>query len=191
MDLVTRNTRLYHTSAAPPKLYGLPKIHKIGTQHRPIVPSRGSIAYGVAKELDNFIRPIAGQSPHHIRNAQLFVDYIHKVKLEPGKVITSYDIKAQFISVPVDPSIAIAQEKLQQNPLLSQRISMSIPQIVSLLEFCLKDTYFLFQDKYYKWVHGTAMGFPISPLIANLFTEEFEVKAINSAPIPHPYGSGL
>ena len=58
---------------------------------------------------------------------------------------------------------------------------MSITQIVTLLEFCLKNTYFLFQGKYYEQVHGTAMGSPISPLIAYLFTEEFEGKALQSA----------
>ena len=62
---------------------------------------------------------------------------------------------------------------------------MSIQQIVTLLEFCLKNTYFLFQGKYYEQVHGAAMGSPISPLIANLFKEEFEVKAFITAPNPH------
>ena len=50
---------------------------------------------------------------------------------------------------------------------------MSIQQIVTLQEFCLKNTYFLFQGKYYKQVHGAAMGYPINPLIANLSLEEF------------------
>ena len=50
---------------------------------------------------------------------------------------------------------------------------MSIQQIVQLLEFCLTNTYFLFQGKYYEQVQGAAMGSPISPLIANLFIEEF------------------
>ena len=52
---------------------------------------------------------------------------------------------------------------------------MSIQQIIQLLEFCLKYTYFLFQGKYYEQVHGAAMGSPISPLISNPFMEEFEV----------------
>ena len=61
---------------------------------------------------------------------------------------------------------------------------MSIQQITILLEFCLTNTYFLFQGKYYEQVQGAAMGFPISPLIANLFMEEFEVKALGSCPHP-------
>ena len=37
---------------------------------------------------------------------------------------------------------------------------------------------------YYEWVHGAAMGSSISPFITNLFMEEFEVKALNTAPHP-------
>ena len=61
---------------------------------------------------------------------------------------------------------------------------MSIQQITSLLEFCLSHTYFLFQGKYYEQVQGAAMGSPISPLIVNIFMEEFEVKVLSS--FPHP-----
>ena len=68
---------------------------------------------------------------------------------------------------------------------------MSIQQITSLLKFCLSHTYFLFQGKYYEQVQGAAMGSPISPLIANSFMEEFEVKAFSSFPYPLPFGSGL
>ena len=154
--------------------------------------SRGSITHEVEKELANIIRPLAGQSPYHINNSQQFVDHIHKVKFGPGELITSYIIKALFTLIPVDWAISIVQQKLQQDPLLSQRTNMSIPHIVNLLRvFFLKKTYFLFQDRYYEQVHDAAMGSPISPFITNLFMEEFEVKAINSAPITHTYGSGL
>ena len=50
--------------------------------------------------------------------------------------------------------------------------------------FCFENTYFLFQGKYYEQVHGAAMGSPISPLIANLFVEEFDVKALSTSPNP-------
>ena len=40
---------MYPTGCVPPKFYGLPKIHKTGNPLRPIVSSRGSVTYGVAK----------------------------------------------------------------------------------------------------------------------------------------------
>ena len=61
---------------------------------------------------------------------------------------------------------------------------MSIQQITTLLEFCLTNTYFLFQGKYYEQVQGAAMGSPISPPIANLFMEEFEEEAFSTCPHP-------
>ena len=105
-------------------------------------------------------------------------------RLEPGEVITSFDVKALFTLGPVQPSIQIVKQRLQQDNTLPQRTSMSISQITSLLEFCLTHTCFLFQGKYYEQVQGTTMGSPISPLIANIFMEKFEVKAFNS--FPHP-----
>ena len=174
--------QLYPTSAVPPKFYGLPKIHKAGTHLRPIVSSRGSITYGVAKELSHIIKPLVGQSPHHLKSTQHFIQQLQGKKLEPGETIISFDVKALFTSVPVQPSIQIVKQRLQQDNTLPQRTSMSIQQITSLLEFCLSHTYFLFQGKYYEQVQGATMGSPISPLIANIFMEEFEVKALSSFP---------
>ena len=146
--------------------------------------SRGSITYGVAKELSYIIKPLVGQSPHHLKNTQHFIQQLQGKRLEPGEVITSFDVKALFTSVPVAPSIQIVKQRLQQVPTLPQRTSMSIPQITTLLEFCPTNTYFLFQSKYYERVQGAAMGSPISPLIANIFIEEFEVKALSTCPHP-------
>ena len=54
------------------------------------------------------------------------------------EVISSYDVKALFTSVPVGPSITIVKQRLTQDPILPQRTQMSIPQIATLMEFCLK-----------------------------------------------------
>ena len=122
--------------------------------------------------------------PHHLKNTQHFIQQLQGKRLEQVEVITSFDVKALFTSVPVAPAIQIVKCKLQQDPTLPQRTNMSISQIITLLEFCLTNTYFLFQGKYYEQVQGAAMGSPISPLIANLFMEEFEVEALSSCPYP-------
>ena len=80
----------------------------------------------MAKELANIICPFVGQSPNHIKNTQHFIQHIKEVKQEPGEVMTSYDVKALFPSVTMEPSISIVKQKLQQDPMLSQRTNMSI-----------------------------------------------------------------
>ena len=59
---------------------------------------------------------------------------------------------------------------------------MSVNNITCLLEFCLKSTYSTYQGKYYEQLEGAAMGSPISPIVANLYMENFEEKAISTAP---------
>ena len=59
-----------------------------------------------------------------------------------------------------------------------------VNHIICLLEFCFKNTCFIFQGRYYEQVKGPAIGSPISPIVANLYMEAFEVQAINSAPHP-------
>ena len=59
---------MYPTGCMASKFYGLPKIHKIGTLLRPIVSSRGSVTYGVAKVLTKVLKPLVGKSlPSHTK----------------------------------------------------------------------------------------------------------------------------
>ena len=133
---------MYPISTVPAKVYGLPKTHKVGTTLRPMVSRRGSITYRVAKVLAGIICFLVGQSPLHLKHTQLFVEHIMQVKLEPGKTIASFDVKALFTSVQVDPYIHIVQQKLSQDTTCPQWTNMSILQIITLLEFYLKHTYF-------------------------------------------------
>ncbi len=41
-------------------------------------------------------------------------------------------------------------------------------EILELLTFCLDTTYFVYKGNFYKQKHGAAMGFPVSPTVANL-----------------------
>ena len=176
---------MYPTGCVPSKFYGLPKIHKPGTPLRPIVSSCGSATYGVAKELAKILKPLVGKSPHHITRTQDFVEQAKQIKLELGKCLSSYDVSALFTSVPVDPALNIIKDLLEQDTTLKERTVMEVRDIMLLLEFCLKNTYFSFQGQFYEQVEGAAMGSPVSPIVAaNLCMEYLEQKALSTAPHP-------
>ena len=119
----------------------------------------------MAKEMANIIRPLEGHSPHHIRNIQDFVDQVKSIRLGEGECITSCDVKALVTSFPVYTAITFIRHKLEQGTQLHLRTSMSLQCIITLLEFCLKTPYCLFQGKYYEQLHGAAMRYPISTIM--------------------------
>ena len=141
---------MYPTGAVAPKFYGLPKIHKRDIPLRPIVPGRGSINYEVVKELSRILRPLVGSSPHHIMNTEDFVQQLKGITLKANEDIVSYDVSTLFTLVPIDPAIDIIRKKLELDSELHSRTSMSVVQIISLLEFCLKTTYFQFQGRFFE-----------------------------------------
>ena len=161
---------MYCTGCVPPKFYGLPKIHKPDTPLRPIVSSCGSVTYGVAKELAKILKPLVGKSPHHITSTQDFVEQAKHFKLEPGECLSSYDVSALLTSVPIDPALNIIKDLLDKDTTLKERTVVEVGDIILLLEFCLKNTYFSFQGQFYEQVEGAAMGSPVSPIVANLYT---------------------
>ena len=55
--------------------------------------------------------------------------------------------------------------------------------IIELLDLILNTTYFTFQDVFYKQVTGSAMGSPVSPVVAEFCMEWLEGIAIATAPL--------
>ena len=176
--------KLYPTGAGSPKFYGLPKIHKKEIPLRPIVSSIGAVSYATSKDLARILQPLVGRSPYHVQNNQDLLEDLKGLKLEEDGCLMSFDVKALFTSVPIQPAIQIIKKLLEEDQDLKQRTSMSVDHIVCLLEFCLRSTYFTFKGRFYKQQEGAAMGSPISPIVANLHMEDLETKAIQSSPSP-------
>ena len=183
--------RLYPTGAKSPKFYGLPKIHKEGIPLRPIVSSIGAVSYERSKELAMILKPLVEKSPYHVHNTQDFIQQIKGIWLEEDQCMMSFEVKAMFTSVPIQPAISIITKLLEEDQELQQRTSLSVKNITGLLEFCLKSTYFTFQGRYFEQEEGAAMGSPIIPLVVNLYMKDFEIKAINSSPQPPMFGKDL
>ena len=132
--------------------------------------------------MSDIISPLSGKTQFHLKNSQELVKKVKELHLEPHDKLVSFDVSALFTSVPVDQALDVIKIRLEEDQTLSQRTALTASQVIQLLSFCLKTTYFTFENVFYKQNEGAAMGSPVSPIVADLFMEHFEQLAINTAP---------
>ena len=176
--------RLYPTAADIPKLYGLPKVHKQGYPLRPIVSSVNSVTYESAKFLARILGPLVGHLPHHVKNSADFVNKIKDLEVPPPWKLVSFDVSALFTSIPIEEALQVTRKCLDQDRTLKDRTNLTVDDVLELLDICLNTTYFTYKGTIYQQKQGAAMGSPVSPIIANLFMENFEQYALKTAKNP-------
>ena len=170
------------SASRPPMIYGLPKVHKDNIPLRPIVSCIGSPTYRLAKHLVHIIGPLAGQTPSFVKNSRHFVEIVRGETIDSEEKLVSFDVESLFTNVPVEESITIIKRRLQEDNAVEERTTLSRNTVVDLLDLCLKSTYFQYKGEFYQQVDGAAMGSPVSPIVANIYMEEFEHQALKTAP---------
>jgi len=99
-----------------------------------------------------------------------FVKLIKNERVNHDDILVSFDVVSLFTKIPLDEAIQVIKEVVD-------------PETAKLAEICLRSTVFTFQGGYYEQTSGVAMGSPLSPIMANLYMEYFEKKALESYPL--------
>ena len=83
-----------------------------------------------------------------------------------NKFVIFYDVFNLFTNIPLKEMI-----KLAVNLIFEKRpeIRITKKQLTKLFEFATPVTHFLFNGNYYDQTDGVGIGFPLGPLLANLF----------------------
>ena len=91
-------------------------------------------------------------------------------------------VSTLFTRMTLYEAIWVIMGRLEKDTSLPERCELSIDQIITILVFCLNSTYFFCDSMFYHQIWGTPMGSLISSGVTNLVMEDFEIKAIDSAP---------
>ena len=95
--------------------------------------------------------------------------------------MVSFDVESLFTNVSIDVAVQAALQKLEDDPSLADRTTLTPAQIANLLTVVLESTYFQYSGSIYEQQEGAAMGSPVSAIIANLYMESFEEQAITTS----------
>jgi hypothetical protein len=153
-----------------PRIYGLPKIHKEDVPLRPIVNTIGSPNYELTKHVAKILSPLVGYTDYFIKDSNDLINIIKNEKVGPQDTLISFDVVSIFTKIPLDEAIQIVKE-------------VTDPETTKLAEVFLRSTFFSYQGEFYEQTSDVAMGSPLSPIVANLFMENFEKRALESFPL--------
>ena len=136
----------------PPRLYGLPKIHKANVPLRPIVACINSLCYNLSKYVTKLISPLVGKSDSYVKNSEHFISMIKDLNLGPDETLVSFDVSSLFTNVPVDEAVEVIHDMLVKDETLDERTTLLPDRIAEFLETCLNSTYFSYKNVIYKQV---------------------------------------
>ena len=113
---------------------------------------------------------MVGNTSSFVKDSTHFINEIKDLNLDANDILVSFDIKSLYIDIPIDEAMEVIHK-------------ITNSDTTRLIEICLKSTFFSFKDEIYEQMCGVAMGYPLSPITANLFMEDFETRAMKSTPL--------
>ena len=100
---------------------------------------------------------------------------------ESNYIMASLDVDSLFTNIPLQETNEICVNQLFTEPTTTVN-GLLREEFRRLLEFCSMESFFLFNDNYYKQVDGVAMGSPLGPTLANAFMCYYERKWLEECP---------
>jgi hypothetical protein len=106
---------------------------------------------------------------------------LKSVNIQTLDTLVSFEVVSLFTNAPVDEALRVVRNKLRNDNTLAERSVLQVEAIMELLEVYLRTTYFQVDDKFFQQKDGMAMGSSLSPIVSNIFMENFEKLALDSA----------
>jgi hypothetical protein len=186
----------------PPRLYGLPKIHKNNAPLRPIVSYISSPTYKLCKFLDKWLKNNTNFcSSYAVKNTRELIDRLQNFDdnnpdfnnpdsnnldvihpddpgpSNPPSILVSFDVSSLYTNVPITPTLDCVREILEQSLIYPA----AAEEFIALLQTCLKNNVCKYTNEFFKFPDGLPMGSPIAPLMAEIFMNSLEKDIFTSA----------
>ena len=138
-------------------------------------------AYGISKYLVEIIQPTLDKN-NKIQNSTSFVHEAKDWKIEPTEIQVFYDVVNLYPSVPLDRSIQVIVEFLQDDHAeLKKRTKLNLTDIQQLLELCLSECYFLYNNVIWTLENSGPIGLAAMAVLSECYLQRIEHISITQA----------
>ena len=118
-----------------------------------------------------------------VKNSTVVAERIQEIQITPEDRLVSFDVTRLFTQVPTDEALRFVDKQLTKDQSSVERTSIPVCSclLVELVELCLQTAQFPVPGGLFCTDRWCCNGFPLSPIIANLFMENLAQRAIQSA----------
>ena len=163
--------------------YLLPKIHKPVESWplkdtppgRPIVSDCGSESHASAELLDHFLKPLSNKHPSYIKDTYDFLDKIKTTKITEGAFFFTMDVESLYTNIETGAGLRALSLTVDKH----KPPNFPLDLVTELLKINLDGNDFMFDDKYFLQVKGTAMGKIFAPSYADIYMSVWEDEALS------------
>lgn len=163
----------------PGRFYLLPKIHKEGNPGRPIISANGHPTEKISEFIDYHLRPFVKELPSHIKDTTDYINKTPKENLPENTILVTMDVCSLYTNIPHEEGMEACREVWDKRTVKSPPTKY----LMKLLEHILKLNNFVFDNKHYLQINGTAMGTKMAPSYANIFMGRLETRLLRHVPI--------
>lgn len=180
----TGNVKLYYKLIGEdtrwPGIFGNYKVHKQGNPMRVIISSYGT----VLEKSGKVIKKILNRYVENWKNSNITLGITQmKEELEQKNLLfseksklASIDVVSMFNNITVDKAFEIISGLVEKDSEFKQNCELDKEDFLELTYLALSNSYFKFENTFYKQVNGIPMGSGISPVVADLVMLDLEEK---------------
>ena len=119
----------------------------------------------------DILKAVVGKTEHHVKNSMDMAESLSDFVIEEEDILNSHDVVSLFTNTPVEKALHVIEKRLRSDNSWKDATCLEVEDVIELLEFTLTTTYFRSRGQIYRQKFGTAMGSPVSPLVADLYME--------------------
>ena len=125
----------------------------------------GSPTYKMSKYLTTILQPLTDKSRRKLQSTEDFIDAIKTTQIPDDYKLVSFHVKSLITSIPLQLALQCTETAIRKSTAM---LPLPTEDIMDLLNLCVTSTYFQYNGKHYKQLHGTAIGLPVSVVVTEI-----------------------